>query len=516
MAFNNYTTNQQIKAREDQVLNNAGGYVFSIDDMNYLKRFLVLGVETNNYYATKNQILNEASERIKNTIANKGKEVVDMIVEVSDLGLAPKNDPAIFILALCASDKNLETRKYALSKLDKVCRIPTHLYHFLTFIKGRRGWGRSLKKAVGNWLNNKLPKDLAYHLTKYNQRDGFSASDVLRLAKPVPSSEEHRLIYNYVTYNEKKKNKGKELLLEKENYFNESATYLKLIDKLPLMETEDICQAIEKHALPYEVIPTEKRKPEVYKSLIKKSGLTWLIRNIRNIHKHNLFDDDQTAQKYCDRFSKEAIRKSRIHPINVLMGLNHTDNKEVNQTLNNAFYDAFLNVEKTDKRLYIGVDCSGSMAINIDNTNISSMQVAACLAMQFLKIEDDPYVKGFSKDMIDINLKKEDSLQTVMSEIQKIDWKTTDCALPMLDAINKKLYVDCFILITDNETYYGKTHPFEALKQYRKWSGINAKLIVLATSTSEFSISDPSDAGMLDVVGFSSDVFQVINYFLKS
>ena len=76
--------------------------------------------------------------------------------------------------------------------------------------------------------------------------------------------------------------------------------------------------------------------------------------------------------------------------------------------------------------------------------------------------------------------------------------------------------IDCFIIITDSETYFGKIHPFEALKQYRKWSGINAKMIVMATSTSDYSIADPSDAGMLDVVGFSSDVFQVINYFLKN
>ena len=82
MAFENYTTNQQTKIKEDQIVNNAGGYVFSIDDINYLKRYLVLGVETNNYYVNKNQIFNEASERIKNTIAIKGKEVVDTVVEV--------------------------------------------------------------------------------------------------------------------------------------------------------------------------------------------------------------------------------------------------------------------------------------------------------------------------------------------------------------------------------------------------------------------------------------------------
>lgn len=515
MAFQNYNTNQQIKIREDQILNNAEGYVFSIDDMNYLKRFLILGVETNNYYVNKNQILNEASDRIKTIIATRGREVIDMLMEVSDLGLAPKNDPAIFILALCASDQNLETRRYALSKLDKVCRIPTHLYHFLAFIKNRRGWGRTLKRAVAKWFNDKTSKDLAYSLTKYMQRDGFSASDALRLAKPVPQSEEHRIIYNYVTYTDKKKTNGREFLLEKANYFNESANYLKLVDRLPMMTESELCEVIERYAIPYEAIPTEKRTANIYKALIKKSGLTWLIRNIRNIENHSLFEDSNVANLYASRFNKEAILKSRLHPINILMGFGYTDNELVNQTLNNAFYDAFLNVEKTGKRLYVGVDCSGSMGTRIDSSNITSMQVAACLAMQFLKTEDKPIVKGFGDSMIDLNLEVNDDLYEVMRKMEALDWKTTDCAQPMLDAIKNKLMVDCFIIITDSETYAGQVHPFEALKQYRKWSGINAKMIVMATSTSGFSIADPSDAGMLDVVGFSSDVFQVINYFLK-
>ena len=44
----------------------------------------------------------------------------------------------------------------------------------------------------------------------------------------------------------------------------------------------------------------------------------------------------------------------------------------------------------------------------------------------------------------------------------------TDCALPMVYAKNKHLDVDVFIVYTDSETWFGKIHPTEALKQYRK------------------------------------------------
>ena len=44
----------------------------------------------------------------------------------------------------------------------------------------------------------------------------------------------------------------------------------------------------------------------------------------------------------------------------------------------------------------------------------------------------------------------------------------TDCALPMIYAKQKKLKIDIFIVYTDSETWFGKIHPTEALKQYRR------------------------------------------------
>ena len=44
--------------------------------------------------------------------------------------------------------------------------------------------------------------------------------------------------------------------------------------------------------------------------------------------------------------------------------------------------------------------------------------------------------------------------------------------------------------------------------------GIDAKLIVMGMVSNGFSIADPTDAGMLDVVGFDASVPQVIAQFI--
>jgi len=74
----------------------------------------------------------------------------------------------------------------------------------------------------------------------------------------------------------------------------------------------------------------------------------------------------------------------------------------------------------------------------------------------------------------------------------------------MLWAKERKLEVETFVVYTDSETWAGKLHPVQALADYRRESGIPAKLVVVGMTASKFSIADPKDAGMLDVVGFDT------------
>ena len=100
-------------------------------------------------------------------------------------GRAPKNDPALYALALAAGADDEATRKAALAALQQVARTGTHLFRFVSFVEGFRGWGRALRRAVGNWYAAQSPDTLAYQAVKYRQRDGVTHRDVLRLAHPA-------------------------------------------------------------------------------------------------------------------------------------------------------------------------------------------------------------------------------------------------------------------------------------------------------------------------------------------
>jgi 60 kDa SS-A/Ro ribonucleoprotein len=91
----------------------------------------------------------------------------------------------------------------------------------------------------------------------------------------------------------------------------------------------------------------------------------------------------------------------------------------------------------------------------------------------------------------------------------------TDCALPMLWALKHRVEADVFVVYTDSETWFGKVHPVQALREYRERTGIPAKLVVVGMASNGFTIADPDDAGMLDVVGFDAAAPSLIADFVR-
>ena len=71
------------------------------------------------------------------------------------------------------------------------------------------------------------------------------------------------------------------------------------------------------------------------------------------------------------------------------------------------------------------------------------------------------------------------------------------------------------MVYTDSETWAGNVHPVQALRQYRRATGIAAKLVVVGMVSNGFTIADPADAGMLDVVGFDTATPRLVADFAR-
>ena len=133
-----------IPGREaEMVPNSAGGVTFAVGPLERLRRFLILGSEGGTYYATQAKLTQENATVLRATIAELGVVAVEEIARVSEAGIAPKNDPAIFALAVACGAGDPATKKAAWMAVTRVCRTGTHLFHFADFVR--------LRARLGPW-----------------------------------------------------------------------------------------------------------------------------------------------------------------------------------------------------------------------------------------------------------------------------------------------------------------------------------------------------------------------------
>lgn len=518
-AVNFRQTSQSMPAKPNQVKNNAGGFTFKASDLEIVKRFLILGTEGGSYYASQRKLTADMVNSSINTIRTNGIDVVNLIVDISTSGRAVKNSGALFLLAAAAGQGDLQTRRAALNALPKVARTATHLFEFLEYTKQFRGWGRALKSAVANWYEAKDADALAYQMVKYRSREGWTHRDVLRKAHPSTDEACHAALYDWACH-------------DKSNEHLPSIVYgfQKAIKVASPAEAVSVLKAYRN--LPWETLNTAVLKDaSVWKQLLPTLPLTALVRNLGRMTANGALSPfsrevDLVVEKLG---SSEYLQKARVHPVSLYVAkatyqsgrgdkgsLSWTPIPQVVKALEDAFYKAFQFVEPTGKRFLLGLDVSGSMSgAKCSGMNISAREASAVMALTTLKSERNVITMAFSGGFIPLSLSANDNMDSALHKVSRLPFDNTDCALPMLYAMKHKIPVDTFVIYTDSETWFGSEHPHQALSHYRGVSGIPAKLVVVSMVANPFTIADPSDKGMLDVVGFDTSTPAAISEFSK-
>ncbi|MBI5929805.1 MAG: TROVE domain-containing protein [Chloroflexi bacterium] len=541
-----------------QVANSAGGYSWAVDEWGRLRRFLILGSEGGSYYASERTLTLENANNVLKCIQEDGVRAVNEIVTISQEGRAPKNDPAIFALVLAVTKGDEATRQAAFNALPEVCRTGTHLFTFAELVNGMRGWGRGLRRAVGGWYKAMDNRSLAYQLVKYRQRNGWSHTDTLRLAHPMPVNDTQGAIFKWVTYKPKENGaiaSGEAMAnpLEWAEALNapedKALAFIWAFERVQkAADVETVVQLIEAYDLPREALPTQwLNDADVWATLLTKMPMTALIRNLGLMSRIGLLKPLSEAENVVvERLTNaDLLQKARVHPIAVLIALRayslgYALKGKVNRrgyvateksgesgwmptprildALDKAFELAFKNVEPTNKRIMLALDVSGSMSSGMvaGVPGLTPREGSAAMAMVTARSEPNYTVISFQDKIVPLNISARMRLTDVVNMTNGLPFGRTDCAQPMLYAMEKKIAVDTFVVYTDNETWANpQLHPVQALNQYREKMAIPAKLVVVGMVSNGFTIADPNDAGMLDMVGFDASAPALIADFAR-
>lgn len=534
----------------DMVENNAGGFVFKLDEWKQLERFLILGSEGGTFYVSEKKLTAVNANKVLLLLKKDGVKVVEKTVDILKSGRAPKPDVAIFVLALAASKGDDATRKAALAAVPSALKTGTHLLKFVDTVNGLRGWGRGLKKAVQLWFKGRKNETLALQLVKYKQREGWSMKDVLRLAKPVPETEVQGKLFGWTAKNEKAEwAKAQVAPGDKALDFvwaAEQASGLKLVAeqadteqaKAILAEANQasvkkLVDLIVTYRLPREALPTEAlNKVEVWEALLQEMPMTAMIRNLGTMSKVGLLKPLSDAEKLVFQrlTDAERLRGAKVHPIQVLSALRtyssgrgvrsaatwNVSNKVV-EALDEAFELSFGAVEPAGTRHLLALDVSGSMSGGeiAGVPGLSPSAATAALAVVAARTEPWTAIMGFADSFRNLGITAKDRVDVATRKVSGLTFGSTNASVPMIWALKNRIQVDTFVVLTDNETWSGGSHPVQELKNYRQATGIGAKLIVVGMTSTGFTIADPNDAGMLDVVGFDGATPALMAKFAK-
>jgi hypothetical protein len=289
---------------------------------------------------------------------------------------------------------------------------------------------------------------------------------------------------------------------------------------------------IQREHLPTELLNT----PQIWNTLLTGMGMTALVRNLGKLSQVGVASSrSQDIIKMLT--DAKNVKDSKIHPLQVLVGMKTYSqgkgdlgsmtwpvNSYITTALSTTFRQAFGNITPTGKRFMIGLDVSGSMSMCMcaGAKNITPREGSVAMAMMTLYAEgaQNVHIYGFSNIFYNFNGKIRPEM-TIQDAIKATDvpFGATDCALPMTEAL--KMYthngvgIDVFCVYTDSETYAPTVHPQVALEQYRKATGIDAKLIVVGMVANQLTIADPKDKNTLNLAGFDTSTPELISMFVR-
>jgi 60 kDa SS-A/Ro ribonucleoprotein len=454
-------------------------------------------------------------------VAKNPNLVADEIVYASNHGI----DNHAPILALVYLSMGNDVAKSAFKRIfNSIVRTASMLYEFMEYTKSLRGFGKLIHTTIDGWFGTKEVKNLEYQFLKYQNRYNWTGRDVLRKIKIIPRDNNESSLFSWIA--------GKGMFKPEEE-----GTTLKLIPVYENLKTGmnevDVIKAILDYNLTHEMIPANiERTTKIWEALYQKMPITATLRNLANLTNKDVFTTENIGLLE-DRFSKENLRKGRVHPISVAVAykiytsagnagrtsLSWKPIPRIEDILERAVNDAFEVLEPTGKTFYHAVDVSGSMSMKIlDKVWMSPMEISAIMALATLKTEKNYFTSAFSKDAIDFpDLRKSLAFGDIIkgNHLHHIPREYvgsgTDLGSAITYATNNKIKADALVFWTDGQTWMGQ-HPSILLKEYREKMNPDAKAIFVTMLAygDHISLTDPRDGKSYDICGFNTETPKLI------
>lgn len=510
---------QAIAGRESEMLQGrSGGYMFNAGIWSMLRRCLLIGTAKSTYYAGKQELTDDFVHVVNQCVYEDPRRVAQEILYASD-GHAINNSAPIFAIVLLSMGEAPEAKQAFMEIFPQVVRTGSHFYEWLSYTKSLRGFGKIVRECGRAWLSNPNAKALAYQLLKYQQRQGFSHRDALRLFHIKPTSDDHQALFHWAV-------KGWEELPA--GIPSEALSQIWWYEWLK-RNPEKSHEAIAKGHLTHEMAaPVGKMDKQAWQLLFNEMPIGAMLRNLGSLTDLGVLHAHESAnlnRVQAVLNNPERLRKGRIHPIDVLKALKVYQSggnlgrsqktwepvSRIVDILENAVELSFDVMESTGKVFVHAVDVSGSMSYGVvSSVGLSCCEIATAMALVTAKAEQNYIIRGFADNFRNLNISAKDSFSSALQKASNQNFGDTDASVAYDWLIKNKFKADVICFWTDSESWAGRRHPSEALADYRKKVNPDAKAVYVTLAPYQITLVDPQDPMSWDLGGFDPNTPSVI------
>lgn len=510
-------------------VNAAGGAAYKMSDKHALAQLAATGCFGSTFY------IDEATQldTVKKLVANVDPEFIAKVAIYAREKGYMKDMPAFLAATLAKRDVNL-LKKVFTRVIDDGKMLRNFVQIIRSGVTGRKSLGSVPKKLINKWINSTKDETLF----RASVGNDPSLADVIKMTHPSPENDRRAALYGYLTGKDAA-GPGKPLVEEKRDPKTGKTVVIHRYNAENLPDCIKQYESFKKTKtgvvpnVDFRLLTALELTNAQWTEIAKNAPWHMTRMNLNTFKRHGVFDipgmDTLIAGKLSDA---EIVAKVKVFPYQLLAAyLNTTDVPvKVTNALQDAMEHATKNIPEINGKIFVFPDVSGSMGSPITGSRgtatskVLCNQVAALVAAALVRKNPETEVIPFGSHTFKVKLNPRDSIMTNATMLAGLPGGGTNCSAPLAELNARGAKGDLVIYVSDNESWmdssgngYGWGRGTGTLQEWNKFKtrNPNAKLVCIdLTPNTTMQAIDRDD--ILNIGGFSDNVFEVISEFAKS
>lgn len=512
MANKNLFRSAPVSVQATTAVNHAGGASYAYGAKHTLAQIACTNTFNGTFYVNSEETLKIAKNAVEQ-LRNDPEFIAKVAIYSRDKGYM-KDMPAF----LCVMLGTMGQPKLFRKVFDRIVNNGKMLRNVIQI--GRSGQTgkkcnmttRSWRNAFQGWFDRQNPE----FLFKASIGNDPSMRDILRMCRPKANSAWKQAMFGYFLNKDVEFGALPEVVQQYENYKKTKTGTVPNVD--------------------FRFLDSLGLDEKGWLEVAKNAGWMMTRMNLNTFARHGVFKNQEVTDLIAARLgSAEEVAKAKAFPYQLLQAFQATESGEVPVKVRDALQDAMEhavdNVPTFPGKVYVCVDVSGSMGSAITgNRGVATsktrcVDVAALFGAAVLRKNKLAEVIPFDDGLhLNHGINARDSVMTNATKLARFGGGGTNCGLPVEHLNSKKLKADAIIFVSDNESWitspraswYGRsgTGLEVAFNQFRN-NNPKAKLVCIDLNAAGDSSQVVQRPNVLQVGGFSDNVFDVVNSFLE-